>query len=57
MKDWLGRAWDSVVQSLGGLIVRQRWTDYKQWADFGGEFGNWREEEDIGAEGRWLRGD
>ena len=38
MKDWLGRAWDFVVQGIGGLIVRQRWTDYKQWTDFGGSW-------------------
>jgi hypothetical protein len=38
MKDWLGRAWDFVVQSLGGQIARQRWTDYKQWTDFSGSW-------------------
>jgi hypothetical protein len=38
MKDWLGKAWDFVVQSIGGLIARQRWTDYKQWSDFGGSW-------------------
>jgi hypothetical protein len=38
MKDWLGKAWDFVVQSIGNLIVKQRWSDYKQWTDFGGSW-------------------
>ena len=36
MRDWFGRAWDFIIQSVGSLIVRQRWTDYKRWTDFGG---------------------
>jgi hypothetical protein len=36
MKDWLGKAWDFLIQGVGSLIVRQKWTDYKQWTDFGG---------------------
>jgi hypothetical protein len=38
MRDWLGRAWDFVVQSVGNLIVRQKWKDYKRWSDFGGSW-------------------
>jgi hypothetical protein len=38
MKDWLGRTWDFLVQGVGGLIVRQRWVDYKQWGDFEGSW-------------------
>jgi hypothetical protein len=38
MKDWLGKAWDFLMQGLGSLVVRQRWTDYKQWGDFEGSW-------------------
>jgi len=34
MKDWFGKAYDYLVQTLGSLIIRQRWTDYKRWTDF-----------------------
>jgi len=34
MKDWFGKAYDYLVQSLGNLIVPQKWTDYKKWTDF-----------------------
>jgi len=34
MKDWEGKSYDYKVQSLGSLIVTQRWTDYKRWTDF-----------------------
>jgi hypothetical protein len=38
MRDWLGRAWDFLMQTAGSLIARQRWTDYKRWTDFGGSW-------------------
>ena len=34
MRDWLGKTWDFLVESVGGLIARQRWVDYKKWTDF-----------------------
>jgi len=47
MRDWLGKAWDFLIQGVGGLIVKQRWTDYKRWTDFGG---SWL----FKAEYRWV---
>jgi hypothetical protein len=38
MRDWLGKAWDFLMQTVGSLIVEQRWTDYKRWTDFGGSW-------------------
>jgi hypothetical protein len=40
MKDWFGKAYDYIVQTLGNLIIKQKWTDYKKWTDF--------------TEGRWI---
>jgi len=34
MKDWFGKAYDYLAQTLGSLIIKQKWTDYKKWTDF-----------------------
>ncbi len=44
MRDWIGKAWDFLIQAVGGLVVIQRWTDYKQWTDFGG---SWLSKADV----------